>query len=97
VWLETATFLNELQAHQVAFERTPEESLLCKASFHLQSEAPYQLFLAVYFDDTEPSGYEAILNVFQERQQVLAVSGEIEDLRKRLHQFFAKLTTPTMA
>jgi hypothetical protein len=94
VWLEIATFLNEFQAIQVIFERTPEDSILCKAVINAPNDSRCQLFLALYFDETEPSGYEAILNVFQEKKQVLAVSGEFEILKKRLHQ--TMLANPKM-
>jgi hypothetical protein len=86
VFNKLAIILDKFQVINIVFERTPEDSLLVKGTI-ISDEAnrvPYQLFLAIYFDDTESAGYEAILNVFNQRKQLLAASGELENITNRL-------------
>lgn len=89
VWLEIGILLSELQASQIVFELTNEGSVLCKAIVNSPNNSPYQLFLAIYFDQTEVAGYEAILNIFQEKQQKMAASGDFAGLKKRIISFFS--------
>ncbi len=74
-----ASFLVLTQSDKITFEKTPENSFLIKASLDVKD-----YFLAIYFDNEVPNGYECFLNVYKDKKYVSDFHGELDTVFLKL-------------
>lgn len=79
ILLETVLNLVESNSHNIVFEKTNDDSILIKAKHN-----DYNYYLEIFEDDELNEGYEAVLNVYENGQNVLLHSGSINELYEEL-------------
>jgi hypothetical protein len=76
---ETVAYLVDSNSRNIVFENTNDDSILIKAKYQ-----DYNYYLEIFEDEELSEGYEAVLNVYVNGQNVLLHSGSINELYEEL-------------
>lgn len=79
ILLETVAYLVDSNSRNIVFENTNDDSILIKAKYQ-----DFNYYLEIFEDEELSEGYEAVLNVYVNGQNVLLHSGSINELYEEL-------------